>query len=1273
MKRIRIGNNLAITWILFEEDGNIHNLEGRELELYMTCGGFKYPVTDYTVTENAIAWTFPAKMQTKTGYYKLVLLENDSTLGLHSFDVKEAFCLEPEDALTNIGTIIDEDCSINVRSVLTYAHITNLASIDVVDGEDGKTVVVHLTNGKSFTIPAGSWGGGSGSGSGNSMLLYTNTDEWPASEGSYWYFNASDLSGTPKTGDVVLFFTDYGSLYAYRLTVRDNGDIVAHYPEDLLLDDYQLIDVSASLDVIDNLTSTSTTKPLSANMGRELKRLIDSIEPGGGSSVEIVDNLTDGGRTKALSAEQGKYLKSLIDAIDNPSSDASDVVQVMYSSVASNPGTPATDAGNWHSAQQAGDVWMALRFNDSGTWGDWSVIYLGEIDAPYASFKSSVFTRSNESSVEAPTGGSYASPVPTTSGWTDGIPSGTGAIWMSTRTFASDDTHSDAAWSTPRIIADNEFMDYEFSSVASPGTPSMASPTSANTNPNWSNTANEDTIWMAMREVQNGAYKTGSSWMVVKVKGENGRDGTSVTIKGTLSSAADLPSTGNTAGDGYLINGHLWVWDGDSWEDVGQIKGDPGADGQTPFIHIKYSNDGGLTFTENDGETPGDFIGLYWDYNAQDSSSVSAYTWKAWKGEDGFGYEYIFKLTADNTAPTLPSSSPNTDDYVPTADGWTDDPGGVTASLPFCWVAWRKKEDGVWSAWHGTTNGKARLYAHYGTDGEDGVPGVIVFKSVVFARSATQPAQPGNSTAKIRYYRMSGGQKIYYGDGVIPPVSALSELNPDYGGTFSDPIPYGWSDGVPAAATLTDPDDLSNTLWMTTRIFTEDGLAPQEADWTTPRQASDTDGFDFEFAYQQTNDATPPSPTTANRHGGSGTQIWFDPVLDSSEDFTAMYWMAFRQKVNGEGVGPWTVLRIKGEAGVGVDGKDAKPIRIRNWSEVYGQALTGDNKVFSGFEDGAPFRDVIVITKSDYPSGTTFPFDSQNSNNVVVLLTPNTPANSTGLSGTQLVLPVTGNYTPNVASNATESATQYASNIYWGVFQNLGAVYAQILVATQAYIGSLTVDHLTTSIGTNSSIYMQGGLITVKDANGVTRMQIGQGTNDTTPVLKFFDANGDLLYDLGPNGIQWASDGAVYADAAFGERIALAKIANIGGSVDAIWAAEVIANTRDMYPFTLATRTQGGNVMYYNCNELIGEGEQGHGWQPASTVVNPTLNLTVGDYNGVLTRTDRPFVVRPTGCNAELDVWPKIPGDILGEIADGWYMVNTEGFDVNSSFPYQED
>ena len=56
-----------------------------------------------------------------------------------------------------------------------------------------------------------------------------------------------------------------------------------------------------------------------------------------------------------------------------------------------------------------------------------------------------MFVRSNIQPT-TPTGGSYASPVPT--GWYDGVPTGTDLVWMSTKTFYSDNT-GDANWSTP--------------------------------------------------------------------------------------------------------------------------------------------------------------------------------------------------------------------------------------------------------------------------------------------------------------------------------------------------------------------------------------------------------------------------------------------------------------------------------------------------------------------------------------------------------------------------------------------------------------------------------------------------------------------------------------------------------------------------------------------------------------------------------------------------------------------------------------------------------
>ncbi len=58
-------------------------------------------------------------------------------------------------------------------------------------------------------------------------------------------------------------------------------------------------------------------------------------------------------------------------------------------------------------------------------------------------------------------------------------------------------------------------------------------------------------------------------------------------------------------------------------------------DGQTSYLHIKYSNDGGLSFTANNGETVGDYIGECTDFNKIAPNLPSAYKWSKIKGEPG--------------------------------------------------------------------------------------------------------------------------------------------------------------------------------------------------------------------------------------------------------------------------------------------------------------------------------------------------------------------------------------------------------------------------------------------------------------------------------------------------------------------------------------------------------------------------------------------------------------------------------------------------------------
>jgi hypothetical protein len=67
------------------------------------------------------------------------------------------------------------------------------------------------------------------------------------------------------------------------------------------------------------------------------------------------------------------------------------------------------------------------------------------------------------------------------------------------------------------------------------------------------------------------------------IKGDDGYNG-SISILSSVADAASLPSTGNSNGDGRITEdtGKLHVWDGTTWQDLGQVKGDKGDAGSAP-------------------------------------------------------------------------------------------------------------------------------------------------------------------------------------------------------------------------------------------------------------------------------------------------------------------------------------------------------------------------------------------------------------------------------------------------------------------------------------------------------------------------------------------------------------------------------------------------------------------------------------------------------------------------------------------------------------------
>lgn len=466
--------------------------------------------------------------------------------------------------------------------------------------------------------------------------------------------------------------------------------------------------------------------------------------------------------------------------------------------------------------------------------------------SPNTSFKSTVFFRSNPTP-STPTGGSYANPVPT--GWFDGIPEGEERLWASTRIFSSDGkSPQQSAWTTPRQMTDTADFDVEFSSVENPSAPSGH----PNTNTQWSNKSDESTIWMATSRKSNGVW---DAWQISRIKGENGQDGTSLKVNGAFLahfqtieewSSSDYPSqyhfgvclidrdgeSGNEetkyrivkywgrpfagavsgwmtryaeVGEAYVLesNGHLYMADESGWKDVGQFKGDKGdkgTNGLNAYVHIKFANS--LTandWSANNGETPAAYIGVYTDNQAADRLVWNLYQWTRWKGEDGFGYEYIYRRTSSSTAPSTPTANSQNDGYVPS--GWSADPLDISPTYPYCWICYRKKTDGAWGMFIGSSSdhSKAALFAKYGDKGDKGDSG-----------------DDGNYT-ELRF--------AVNGSTTTPPALTNTSLNPS-----------GWSTTVPTV-------NKGYYLWFTRAVKTGDGKS-LVSNWSTPVRMTPYDGKD---------------------------------------------------------------------------------------------------------------------------------------------------------------------------------------------------------------------------------------------------------------------------------------------------------------------------------------------------------------------------------------------------------------------------------------------
>lgn len=286
-------------------------------------------------------------------------------------------------------------------------------------------------------------------------------------------------------------------------------------------------------------------------------------------------------------------------------------------------------------------IWsITASFRDSTLVGEWSdpVQMTGEKgqDAVIPNWKTYVYKLS-DSKPSKPTGNS-----PSPSGWED-YPTTSGSWWQCIGTV-NGETGLVTEWSEVIPVngrdgqaQDGKFTEFRFAVNTSNSNPPTLNAT-VRTPSGWSVVPPEKSkdgyLWMTTATI-NPDDTLNTNWTApVVISGENGTNGTdgipgtpgedgkttyfhikysAVANPTSSSQMTETPSTyigtyvDFTQADSTDPSDYTWArFEGIQGEKGEQgIPGTNGEDGKTSYLHIKYSNDGGVTFTGNNGEDPG--------------------------------------------------------------------------------------------------------------------------------------------------------------------------------------------------------------------------------------------------------------------------------------------------------------------------------------------------------------------------------------------------------------------------------------------------------------------------------------------------------------------------------------------------------------------------------------------------------------------------------------------------------------------------------------------
>lgn len=208
------------------------------------------------------------------------------------------------------------------------------------------------------------------------------------------------------------------------------------------------------------------------------------------------------------------------------------------------------------------------------------------------------------------------------------------------------------------------------------------------------------------------------------------------------------------------------------------VPGEVGTDGKTSYLHIKYS-DNGTSFTANNGETVGAYIGTYVDFVEADSTVFSKYTWNKVKGDKGDdGADGVQGLQGPTGTQGIPG--------VKGADGKTS----------YTHIAYADNENGGGFSQSPTNKAYIGMYVDF-VEQDSNVPSKYNWSLIKGADGTQGVAGPKGTDGKTPYFHTAWANNITGTSGFSTTVSAgkthIGTYTDFVQADSNDPKKYNWS------------------------------------------------------------------------------------------------------------------------------------------------------------------------------------------------------------------------------------------------------------------------------------------------------------------------------------------------------------------------------------------------------------------------------------------------------------------------------------------------